>query len=264
MPIIDIHTHAWPDTVAEKAVPALMASAQHPVTPFYDGTISGLISDMERTGVDISVVQPVATKPSQVASINDWAASIRDPGIIAFGAMHPLLEDPASEIARMVSTGIKGFKMHPEYQCFDPHDPALDALWKATVDHNMIVLFHAGADICFPSVRGTAESFARLMDAWPDLKAVLAHMGGWRQWTEVAEHIRGRDVWLDTAFTLGHLPDDEFVELVRAHGFERVLFGSDGPWTDPVAEMAHLRGLGFSDVEVEGILGENARRLLGV
>ena len=126
------------------------------------------------------------------------------------------------------------------------------------------MLFHAGADICFPSVRGTAESFARLIDAWPELRVILAHLGGFKQWSAVAEHLQGRDVWLDTAYTLGHLPDEEFVQLVHAHGTDRVLFGSDGPWTDARAEITHLSRLGFSASDLEGILGGNAARLLGL
>jgi hypothetical protein len=162
----------------------------------------------------------------------------------------------------MASLGLKGFKMHPEHQDFEPHDPRLDPIWHAAVEHGMIVLFHAGADVIHPSVRGTAQSFARLMDAWPELRVILAHLGGFRQWQQVAEHIQGRDVYLDTAYTLGHLPDSEFVELVRAHGADRVLFGSDGPWTDAAFEVAHLSSLGFSEEELTGILGDNAQRML--
>lgn len=262
MKVIDIHTHAWTDTLAEKAVPALLANAEGQLTAHYDGTVSGLIAEMDRTGVDISVVQPVATKPGQVSSINDWAASVSGSRVVPFGAMHPDAEDPAAEIARMASLGLKGFKMHPEHQAFEPDDSRLDRIWSAAIEYRMIVLFHAGADVIHPSVRGTAPSFARLMDVWPGLTAILAHLGGFKQWAEVADHLRGRDVWLDTAYTLGHLPDSEFVELVRAHGADRVLFGSDGPWTDAKREIAHLGRLGFSAQELEGILGKNAERLL--
>jgi len=264
MPIIDIHTHAWTDALAEKALPALLASAEGELTAFYDGTVSGLIAEMDRTGVDISVVQPVATKPGQVASINDWAAAIASERIVPFGAMHPDTEDPAAEIARMASLGLKGFKMHPEHQAFEPHDRGLDPIWSAATEHNMIVLFHAGADVIHPSVRGTADSFARLIDAWPELRVILAHLGGFKQWSAVAEHLQGRDVWLDTAYTLGHLPDEEFAQLVQAHGTDRVLFGSDGPWTDARAEIAHLSRMGFSAGGLKGILGGNAARMLGL
>lgn len=261
MPVIDIHTHAWPDAVARKAVPALVAAGDGLVA-HYDGTIEGLTARMDAAGVHVSVVQPVATKPAQVAGINDWVAAQASARIVPFGAMHPDLEDAPAEIARMHRLGILGFKMHPEHQSFAPDDPRMDAIYEAAVAHGMIVFFHAGADVIHPTVHGTPASFAAVMDRWPRLTAVLAHLGGFREWAAVAEHIAGRDVWLDTAYTLGHLPDAELVALVHAHGPARVLFGSDGPWTDPAAEIAHLRSLPFTAEELDGILGGNARRLL--
>lgn len=264
MRIIDVHTHAWVDQLAEKAVGALRGDATITWDPMYDGTISGLIAEMDRTGVDISVIQPVSTKPSQVPAINDWAASVDGGRIVAFGSMHPDFDDPASEIARMKGLGLRGFKMHPEHQSFAPDEHRLDAIWQAAIDNGMIVLFHAGADVIHPTVRGTADSFARLIEAWPHLRAILAHMGGYQQWSEVERHLSGSDVWLDTAYVLGHLPDEQFVELVRAHGVDKVMFGTDGPWTNAARELEHLSRLGFSESELAGILGGNAERLLGL
>jgi predicted TIM-barrel fold metal-dependent hydrolase len=261
MRLIDIHTHAWPDAVAAKAVPALVEAGDG-LFPRYDGTVSGLLADMDRTGIEVSVVQPVATRPGQVAGINDWAAALTSERLVTFGAMHPDLEDPRAEIARMRILGLRGFKMHPEHQSFAPDDPRMDAIYSAAVEHGMVVFFHAGADVIHPTVHGTPASFAAVMDAWPDLTAVLAHLGGFREWEAVSQHLAGRDVWLDTAYTIGHLPDEEIVALVHAHGPERVLFGSDGPWTDAAAEIAHLRSMPFSAAELDGILGGNAGRLL--
>ena len=258
--IIDIHTHAFPDALAASAIPAL--EAQGGLRARYDGTIAGLVVEMDRVGVEISVVQPVATKAAQVASINDWAASIQSDRIVAFGAMHPDLGDPAAEMARMRRLGIRGFKLHPEHQAFEPHEARMRAIYSAAIEQNMIAFFHAGADVIHPTVRGTPQSFAAVMDAFPELTVVLAHLGGFREWEGVADHIVGRDVWLDTAYTPRHLPDAEIVALVRAHGAERVLFGSDGPWTDAAVEIEHLRGLDLSEGELEGVLGGNAARLL--
>ncbi|MDZ4170281.1 MAG: amidohydrolase family protein [Coriobacteriia bacterium] len=260
--MVDIHTHAFADDIAPRAIPALLESARGELTAHYDGTIDGLVAAMDRSGVDISVIQPVATKPGQVRAINDWAAAQASKRIVPFGAMHPELEDPAREIARMRALGLKGFKLHPEHQSFSPSEPRLRALFEATQDAGMIVLFHAGADVIHPTVNGTPEAFAALIDSFPRLTVVLAHLGGFREWEGVAEHLAGRDVWLDTSYTPGHLPDDEFVALVRAHGAHRVLFGSDGPWTDAGSEIAHLRSLPLTDAELESMLGTNARRLL--
>lgn len=262
--IVDIHTHAFADDIAPRAIPALLESAGGSLTAHYDGTVRGLVGAMDRSEVDVSVIQPVATKPSQVLAINDWAAAQASNRIVPFGAMHPDLTDPAREIARMRTLGLKGYKLHPEHQSFSPNEPRLRALFEATQDAGMIVLFHAGADVIHPSVNGTPESFAQLIDAYPRLTVILAHLGGFREWSGVAEHLAGRDIWLDTAYTPGHLPDDEFVALVRAHGAERVLFGSDGPWTDAGAEIAHLRSLPLTESELRCLLGENARGLLSL
>jgi predicted TIM-barrel fold metal-dependent hydrolase len=258
--IIDIHTHAWPDAVASKAVPALMS--QGTLTAYYDGKVAGLLGEMDRCGVGVSVMQPVATKPSQVAGINDWAASIRSDRVVPFGAMHPDLEDPAAEIARMAALGLQGMKLHPEHQSFAPDEPRLAAIYEAAVAHDMTVFFHAGADELHETVHGTPESFVSVLEGFPEMRVVLAHLGGYRVWNHVAELLVGRDVFLDTAYTLGHLPDADFVEIVHAHGPQRILFGSDGPWTDASAEIAWLRRLPLREGLIGAILGENAERLL--
>lgn len=262
MRIIDIHTHAWPDPVAAKAVPALTAKGT--LTAFYDGTIGGLLAAMDGTGVQVSVVQPVATKPGQVRGINDWAAAVGSERLVAFGAMHPDVEDPAAEIARMAAMGLRGLKLHPEHQGFAPDEPRMATIYEAAIAHDMTIFFHAGADELHDTLRGTPASFVKVLDGFPELRVVLAHLGGFRVWNQVAEVLVGRNVYLDTAYTLGHLPDADFVEIVHAHGAERVMFGSDGPWTDAAAEIAWLRRLPLAPGVIEAILGDNAERLLAL
>ena len=88
------------------------------------------------------------------------------------------------------------------------------------------------------------------------------------------------DVYIDTAFSLGAitplddrhyapeelplLADDAFVRLVRLFGAERVLFGTDSPWTDQAAELAHIRALPLTDDELAAILVGNAAAIVGL
>ena len=257
-----MHYHAFPDALAPAAVAAL--AAQGHVTARYDGTISGVLRAMDEAGIDVGVIQPVATKPGQVRAINDWVAAAASERIVPFGAMHPDFPEPAAEIERMRTLGLRGFKLHPEHQSFEPHEPRMEAIYEAAIASGLIIFFHAGGDLVHDTVRGTPESFARVLDAWPDLRCVLAHMGGYNQWHAVTGCLAGRDAWFDTAYTLGHLPDEEFVSLAREHGCDRVLFGTDGPWTDAAAQLEQLRGLPFTPEELAGILGGNAERLLGL
>jgi predicted TIM-barrel fold metal-dependent hydrolase len=258
--IIDIHTHVWPEAVAPAAIESLMSLGT--MTCYYDGTVSGLLGSMGTNGIDVSVTQPVATKPSQVRSINDWSAGIASERVVPFGAMHPEFENPAEELARIAALGFKGIKLHPEHQAFAPDEPRLSPIYEAAIANNLTVFFHAGEDEWHPTLHGTPDTFVNVLDAYPDLRVVLAHLGGFRLWNDVAERLVGRDVYLDTAYTLGHLPDADFVEIVHAHGAGRVMFGSDGPWTDPAAEIAWLRRLPFREGVIEALLGGNAERLL--
>lgn len=259
MPIIDAHTHAFPDPLAPIAVDRLVG--HHGVRSYYDGTVRGLLASMEERGIDRSVLAPVATKPSQVASINDWVTAIDDPRIIPLGAMHPDFPDPAAEIARLASRGVQGIKLHSQNQDFSPDEPRMAPIYDAIIDHGMMILFHAGGFVIDEGTLARPETFARVLDEWPGLVCVLAHMGGYRYWDEVREHLCGRDVYFDTAYVPGNLPDDALLALIRDHGSDRVLFGSDGPWADAGRDAAHIGRLGLSDDELERVLYGNARAL---
>lgn len=261
MRIIDVHAHVWTDRLAPAAVSAVGALGH--IDPRYDGTVDGLVEAMDRAGIDASVILPVATKPGQVKTINDWAAGlIGHDRLVPFGAMHPDHPDPAKEIARMRKRGLTGFKMHPEYQAFDPREPRMERIYEAAIRNGMKLYFHSGGDVAFTSVRGTPRAFAEVLHVWPELDVVLAHLGGFRQWQAVPGRLVDSGAWFDTSYTLGHLPDDEFVGLVRELGLDRVMFGSDGPWTDAAVELAHLRSLPFKPAELTAILGGNAERFL--
>lgn len=259
MPIIDAHTHAFPDPIAAAAVSRLVG--HEGVRSYYDGTISGLLASMEVHGIERSVLAPVATKPSQVCSINDWVVAIDDPRIIALGAMHPDFPDPETEIARLASCGVQGIKLHSQNQDFSPEESRMAPIYDAVIQHGMTILFHAGGFVIDEGTLARPQKFAQVLDEWPGLVCVLAHMGGYRCWDAVREHLCGRDVYFDTAYVPGNLSDEELLVLIRDHGVGRVLFGSDGPWADAGRDAAHLGRIGLDERELEQVLYANARAL---
>ena len=60
--VIDIHTHAFDDTIAKSAMETL--SERGGLYYSYDGTVSGLINP-ENAGITASVLQPVATNQAR-------------------------------------------------------------------------------------------------------------------------------------------------------------------------------------------------------
>lgn len=260
--IIDVHTHIFPDHLAPKAVPALAAAAGVPA--YLDGTLAQLLASMDRAGIDASVIAPVSTSPSQVRSINDFTASAASDRIIPFGTIHPEFDDAAAEIARMKNMGFRGVKFHPEYQVFHPDDMSIYPVYEQLERAGLMILFHAGIDIEIETLHGTPERFARVHEAFPGLTLILAHMGSFRMWDEVEEYLVGKNVYFDTSYVFDDIEPEQFRRIVVEHGPDKILFGTDSPWTDQVEEVARLRRCGLADEVVQQILGDNAARLFGL
>ena len=106
--IIDFHTHAFPRAIAARAVETLSFAAGG-LIPQTDGSLDSLKREMLLDGVDLSVVQCIATKPSQQKKVNDFALEAdRDPSVIAFGSVHPEAPDAFEELERLAAAGIRG------------------------------------------------------------------------------------------------------------------------------------------------------------
>ena len=279
--IIDFHTHTFPEKIAAGALEKLRAASG--TVSFTDGTDKALVDSMKTAGIDFSVVLPVATNPAKVAHINEISATLTGKaGLIHFGCMHPECEDIEGEVKHIAALGLKGIKIHPVYQGVDIDGGKFVRILYACGEAGLVVVTHAGLDIGFPGVVHCSPAMCRraLSLAGP-VKLVLAHMGGWRNWEEVAENIADTPAYIDTSFSLGRLTplsDDgryteeelemlrgeEFVSLVRAVGAERVLFGTDSPWSDQKKSVCDVAALPLSDAEKEMIFSSNAKGLLGL
>lgn len=262
-PVFDSHTHIYPDAVAPRVVAQLSAPLPNPVS--YDGTRAGLLQALQRAGIAGCLNAPVATRPEQVVSINTWAVAQNTPPVVSFGSMHPDFADAPSELRRIRQLGLRGIKMHPEYQAFAPDEPRLDVVWRTCRDLGLIVLLHAGNDWLFkPPCRATPAGIASLARAWPGLTLIAAHFGGFQLWEDVARDLAGSPVYLDTSFTIGYASETLIVDTMRRHGVSRVLFGTDAPWQDQAAALAAFLRLPLKLDEQRAILWDNASRLLGL
>jgi len=262
--IIDIHTHAFPDFLAEKAIIALEATSGDEKAHL-NGTISDLLKSMDRAGIEISVICSIATAPKQVPSITQWSKEIASERIVPFPSIHPDYTDFRDEIARIKDLGIKGTKMHPQYQGFNIDEDRVMPIYEAVAAHDLILTIHAGFDISFPDdPSGSPDKTARVIERFPELKIVACHFGGWRQWEEVRRYLAGKDLFFETSFTIGDLPEEKILELIALHSEDRIVFGTDSPWRDQTNSIAEINRLPVSG-ELKGkIFHRNAERLLGL
>jgi predicted TIM-barrel fold metal-dependent hydrolase len=265
--IIDVHTHFYPDDIAADAVRALTKPGEFEACG--DGTAAGLRSFMRQDGIALSVNLPVATRKEQVRGINRRmiAFNAQNSGeIFCFGTMHPeffRIGDIREEICFLKDNGIRGIKMHPDYQQFYPDEPRMAAVYEACRDYGLVISFHAGFDFPFPDLtHGTPERF-HAVTTIPGLKVILAHLGGYRFSEGVLKHLAGRPVWFDTAFTSGMDPALAR-EIILNHGPDRILFGSDFPWQRAGAIRRKIEQAVPEPALREAIFHVNARNLLGL
>jgi len=259
--IIDGHTHIFPERVADRAVARL--GEQYNAKPVRRPVLDELVVEMDASGVSRSVLAPVSTKPEQVPSINAFALElVARPRVIPFGTLHPHFEDVAGEIERLVAGGVRGVKLQPFFQGFDFEDPLAREMF-GLIDDRLVVLMHGGQEIIkIDSVIPHAEALARLLDDFPRLALIVAHMGGYEMWDEVEEHLVGADVHFDLSYTFNHAPDDLILDICSRHGWDRIVFGSDFPWQSQSDALAGLRRLGLDDATFAAVAAGNLLRLL--
>jgi predicted TIM-barrel fold metal-dependent hydrolase len=261
--IIDVHTHVFPDQIAKRAVEKLEPNSR--CKAFGPATVDDLRSSMRKSGVDRSVIASIATKPGQSDGILEWSLGLLrgvDRMLIPLGSVHPD-EDYVSALTKVKTAGLKGVKLHPFFQGFRPDDERMIRYFSLCRDLGLVVLVHAGNDIGFPaSDIASPVRFARLIDAVPGLKLVAAHLGGWLEWDAVLTHLSGKDIWLDTAYVRGYVPDSLAMDIFREFS-GRLLFGSDYPWSDPSDDIRFVETFVRSPEEKAAVLGGTWERLAG-
>ena len=74
----------------------------------------------------------------------------------------------------------------------------------------------------------------------------------------------GQEVYLDLAYTLGFIPEEQLVRIIRHHGADRILFATDNPWQDQANVIRRIQALPIPASDKQKILGDNAGDLLGL
>lgn len=277
--VIDTHAHTFPPAVAAKAIPKMEQMAQS--RAYLDGTDAALRASMQTAGIDVSILLPVATNEAQVEKLNDIAIEknrhFSETGLFSLGSMHPDYENYRAELERLQAGGITGIKLHPAYQNTDLDDIRYLRIIDAAGACGLAVVVHAGLDIgILPhNFSSVAHICSVLKEVAPE-KFVLAHMGGWKDWDTVETTLAGENVYLDTAFVLGHytppdnivlpqeetamLSDEPFQRLCEKHGYDKILFATDSPWSDQTQTLERVKTL-LPPQHHAAVLGENAATL---
>ncbi len=264
---IDVHTHVWPDRIADAVSENMQADLGF--APIAANTVSGIKAHMSASGVDKSVVLGVAARADQVRRANDWLISIADDMLVPFGAVHPDLQDKGGEIRHLRDNGVRGIKMHPVINGFYPDDPQWFPVYEELGDDMTLAIHagrlpHQGADA---PLYAAPERIMNIVRQFPRLKVIALHLGGFYMLDEAERHLMGHEnVLVDTTWppSIRELTAETLTAIIGRHGAHKVCFGTDYPLVDMASESDYLASLPLTSEQVEGILGENARRFIGL
>ena len=259
--IIDTHCHIFPEKIAEKATGSI--SEFYGIGMRHIGNVEKLIKSGSKIGVEKYVVHSTATKVEQVKSINDFLSQVikENDCLIGYGTLHPdmSVHELDDEVDRIINLGLKGIKLHPDFQRFYLDSEEAMKIF-GVCEGKLPVLVHAGDqrhDMSSPS------RFMKAIEKFQDLKLIVAHLGGYSKWDEAMETIIGKNIYIDTCSSLSFLSPEKAANIIRVHGYKKVLFATDFPMWDHEEEFERFLKLPLDEEERKAILYDNFIALLG-
>ena len=263
MRILDVHAHIYPPKIEPKAVNAIREFYDRPYMA-HKGAAEELIASGKEAGVTDFMVFSTATVPTQVQSINDFILRISSEyrQFIGAGTIHVDYEDNLGELQRIWNAGLKGIKFHPDFQKFNIDDERLFPSFGLMQELGMFFITHSG-DPRYPFSH--PERVARVAKAFPKLRIIAAHFGGWMTW-DIARRCLADlpNVYFDTSSTFGFGGIEPMIEGFKTFDNTHLFFGCDYPMWDYKDELRILRSLGLDDITLKNVLYNNFARFYGL
>ena len=244
MTTIDFHTHV-----------GRIASAFYPEAGQVEveSTPSDLLREMQNNGVDASVVcaQPMIPHYQECANRELFAALEDRRELIPFAFVDPRLRETPELLERWIRSGVKGVKIHPIAHGYVASHSLCFPTYEVAAHYGLPLLIHSGWGE-FGQIRFLAD----VAKHFPNLTVVIAHLIE----SDVFQFVPRYDNLLVETSYASH--PRRIRQAVQAFGSERVLFGSDYPYSSQALEMRKVELAGLKAEEQENVLGGNANRLL--
>jgi predicted TIM-barrel fold metal-dependent hydrolase len=262
MTIIDCHCHVYPEKIVEKAVKGI--GDFYDIEMTNDGRINTLLKQGEENGITRHVIFSVATTPKQVASINSFIAqtvSQYPDKFVGLGTLHPDSEDIVADVEQIIKLGLKGVKLHPDFQKFALNDAKCDKMYQACRGR-LPILIHAGDKRYEYS---NPDNLIPVLEKYPDLTIIAAHLGGYSVWDRVENNLKGYDnLFVDCSSSFAFMSKDRAESLIRFFGADKVLFATDFPMWDIKGELEYFNSLNLTEEERALIFYKNACKLFNI
>ena len=279
--IVDVHSHAWryPDHFSEDfRAQARRAKAGTEVD------LSVRYEEYRRSAsaADRTVVFGGKAKLSGLWVQDSYVAGYvaQDPErLIGFLSIDPTQPGWERELRDgHAGLGLRGIKLLPMYAGFRPDEERIDPLWNYAQQHRLPVLLHTGTTFIAqaPLECTLPRHIDRVAARFPEVKIVMAHLGHPYEGECIVTARKHPNVFADIS-ALHYRPWQLYqsLMLVQEYGvWDKLLFGTDYPFTTVDATLEGLRGLNrmlagtalprLNESEIEALIHRDALGLLGI
>ncbi len=159
---------------------------------------------------------------------------------------------------------IKALKIHPSVSRAYPDDEGYLPVYALAQEKGLPIITHGGISgddlegkFCGP------EKFQPVLENFPNLKLVVAHLGfpHYKPLLELGAKYENCYTDVSNVLKSSMYKSDLLCDIIRGFGPERVLFGSDFPWSDPEKDVDRLINLKLTQHEIDMLAHENALAL---
>ena len=296
MPIIDAHSHVFPPAVRERretllaSEPAFAEIYGNPQAAM--GTAGELLQEMDRAGVERSIICNFAWQDeSLIEETNEYilgAAHASKGRLIPFVSVSlagagrhggPDVEESVGErkqdartkIRQLSIDGARGIgELRPEHSGYNlGNSDEADLLNWAASAFDLALLVHASEPVGHHyagKAGGPIDGIAAFAQSAQAVTVIAAHWGGGLPFYLLMPEVRAAlgNVYFDTAAS--HLLYEPAIyrHVIEIAGADRIVWGSDWPLTTQEQALGRVREAGLTELQLEGVLGANVARVLGL
>jgi predicted TIM-barrel fold metal-dependent hydrolase len=205
----------------------------------------------------------------------------RNPGLYTAGTLHPDYEDIEGELSHLIRSSVRVIKLcsfsqkfslrHAEtYRMFEriqSFNGTLEIPLSVVLDTLTLADLYFGSD---PEHTTTPQILVDLAGRFPGINFIGAHMGGLGAPFDLLDRCLEPmpNLHLDTSNAAHTLSEDQFIRMLRRHGAEHIIFGTDWPWFLHKSEIdlidRRMDAAGFSFHEKQAVFSGNIEAILGI
>lgn len=227
-------------------------------------TVPNLVREMDELGVVHSVILPIDLPYISRNAAHALAAARRQPRLISFGSVHPIVDRVGERLDDQAHAGARGVKMHPAVQLMAPNHPRAMALYRQCGARDLPLIWHCGPvgiELASGRRRSQVALYEEPIATHPRTRFVLGHAGALQMEQALDLACRYPNVWLELS---GQSLANVRTILERADP-ARVVYGSDWPFYHQALGIAKvLLATEGREALRRKVLHDNAAALLGL